>query len=66
MKNYIHEILIGCKIISWISKVKYILIAVQEDKIELILQIQEIIKNKPLFKLGIIKKNILVVVVKYL
>nr|WP_234414140.1 RnfABCDGE type electron transport complex subunit C [Buchnera aphidicola] len=57
MKNYINEILIGCEIVGWISKVKEILIVIQEDKTELILKIQEIIKNKKLFKLCIIKKK---------
>ncbi|WP_295164886.1 electron transport complex subunit RsxC [uncultured Buchnera sp.] len=57
MQNYIDEILIGCEIIAWISKVKDILIVIQEDKTELILKIQKIIENKQLFKLCIIKKK---------
>ncbi|WP_261789604.1 electron transport complex subunit RsxC [Buchnera aphidicola] len=57
MQNYMNEILIGCEIVAWISKVKDILIVVQEDKVELILRIQSIIKDKKLFKLCIIKKK---------
>ncbi|ALD15078.1 electron transporter RnfC [Buchnera aphidicola (Aphis glycines)] len=57
IRNYFNEILIGCEIISWISKVKNILIAVQEDKIELISKIQLSIKNKELFKICILKKK---------
>lgn len=54
MSHYIEEILIGCKIIAWISKVKLVLIAIQEDKIELISKISLLIKKEPLFKLFII------------
>ncbi|WP_367682239.1 electron transport complex subunit RsxC [Buchnera aphidicola] len=57
IKNCIHEILIGCKIVAWISKVKCILIAIQEDKLELILKIQNLIKDISLFKICILKKK---------
>nr|WP_226856602.1 electron transport complex subunit RsxC [Buchnera aphidicola] len=57
INNYLNEILIGCEIISWISKAKNILIVIQEDKIELISKIQLLIKNKKLFKICILKKK---------
>jgi len=55
--NHISEILIGCKIICWITKIKTVLIAIQEDNIQSISKIQHLIKNKSLFKICIIKKK---------
>ncbi|CAL4319227.1 Ion-translocating oxidoreductase complex subunit C [Buchnera aphidicola (Cavariella theobaldi)] len=52
--NYIEEILIGCEIIAWITKVNLILIAVQDDKLTSISIIKSYIKNKSLFKMFII------------
>jgi len=57
INNYIHEILKGCKIISWIANIKIVLIAIQEDKIETISKIYSFIKNEPLFKVCILKKK---------
>ncbi|QIQ42158.1 MAG: electron transport complex subunit RsxC [Buchnera aphidicola (Microlophium carnosum)] len=55
--NHIDEILIGCKIICWITKIKIVLIAIQEDSIQSILKIYNFIKNESLFKIRIIKKK---------
>lgn len=55
MYNYLNEIFIGCKIISWISKVKSIIIVIQEDKIELISKIKLLIQNKKIFKICVFK-----------
>lgn len=57
INNCLEEILIGCEIISWISKVKKILIVIQEDKIKLISKIQLLISKKTLFKICILKKK---------
>lgn len=55
--NYAHEILIGCKIISWISKIEIVLIVLQEDKVELISKMNNLIKDQSLFNICIIKKK---------
>jgi len=52
-----HEILTGCKIISWISKINIVLIAIQEDRIQTISKIYSLIKNNSLFKICILKKK---------
>ncbi|AWH90650.1 electron transport complex subunit RsxC [Buchnera aphidicola (Melanaphis sacchari)] len=57
IKNYLNEIILGCEIISWISKTKNILIAIQQDKVNLIKDIKRKIKNKPFFKIFIMKKK---------
>jgi len=57
INNYTHEILTGCKIISWITKIKLVLIAIQEDSLESISKIQSVIENEPLFKICILKKK---------
>ncbi|QCI22574.1 electron transport complex subunit RsxC [Buchnera aphidicola (Macrosiphum gaurae)] len=57
MYNYIDEILIGCKIICWIIKIKIVLIAIQENNAKLISKIYSSIKNESLFKICIIKKK---------
>lgn len=57
MQNYIHEIIMGCNIVAWISKVKRIIIAIQEDKSELILKIQNIIQDMSFFKISILTKK---------
>lgn len=57
MHNYIDEILIGCKIICWITKIKMVVIAIQEDKIKLISKIYSLITKEPLFKICIIQKK---------
>ena len=57
INNYIPDILKGCEIISWISNIKKVLIAIQEDKTESILKISNCIKNKSLFQIRIIKKK---------
>lgn len=57
LRYHIKEILIGCKIICWISKIKTVLIAIQENQIELISKILCLITNQPLFKIRIIKKK---------
>ncbi|AEO08477.1 member of SoxR-reducing complex [Buchnera aphidicola str. Ak (Acyrthosiphon kondoi)] len=55
--NYINEILIGCKIICWITKIQTVVIAIQEDSIESISKIYGLIKNESLFKICILKKK---------
>ncbi|CAL4326177.1 Ion-translocating oxidoreductase complex subunit C [Buchnera aphidicola (Brachycaudus tragopogonis)] len=55
INNYMHEVLKGCEIISWISNIKIVLIAIQEDKSEAIAKIHNLIKNKSLFKICILK-----------
>ncbi|QCI17525.1 electron transport complex subunit RsxC [Buchnera aphidicola (Acyrthosiphon lactucae)] len=55
--NYIDEILTGCRIICWITKIKLVCIAIQEDKIKSILKIYNSIKDESLFKLCILKKK---------
>lgn len=55
--NYIKEVLIGCEIIAWITKVNRILIAVQDNKLQSIAIIQAFIKNKSLFQLFIISNK---------
>lgn len=57
INNYMHEILEGCKIISYISKINKVLIAVQEDRKQAITKIYTLIKNQSLFKLCILKKK---------
>ncbi|QCI24216.1 electron transport complex subunit RsxC [Buchnera aphidicola (Muscaphis stroyani)] len=55
--NYLNEILVGCKIISWISKIKLVLIVVQENKTEIISKISSLIHNQLLFKLCLISNK---------
>jgi len=57
INNYANDILIGCKIVSWISHIKIVLIAIQEDNIKSISKISNLIKNNSLFKICIIKKK---------
>ncbi|AHG60255.1 Rnfc [Buchnera aphidicola str. G002 (Myzus persicae)] len=57
INNYIDEILKGCEIISWISNIKKVLIAIQEDKIEAISKIYKYIENRLSFKICIIKNK---------
>ncbi len=55
--NHIDEILIGCKIICWITKIKIVFIAIQENNVKLISKIHGLIENESLFKICIIKKK---------
>lgn len=55
--NHIDEILIGCKIICWITKIKIVFIAIQENNVKLISKIHDFIENESLFKICIIKKK---------
>ncbi|MDE5285640.1 MAG: electron transporter RnfC, partial [Buchnera aphidicola] len=57
VNNYIEEIIIGCEIISWITKIKLILIAVTEENIFSLEKIKNIIKNKKIFKICLIKNK---------
>lgn len=57
INNYASDILMGCKIVSSISKIKIILIAIQEDNIESISRMVYLTKNNSLFKICIIKKK---------
>lgn len=55
IKNHMDEILKGCKIVSWISNIRIVLIVIQEDKIETISKIYSLVKKESLFKVCILK-----------
>jgi len=57
INNYIPEILKGCEIICWITKIKIVLIVIQEHNIEEISKIYDSIKYQSLFKVCIIKNK---------
>jgi len=55
--HHIKDILKGCEIISWITKAEIVLIAIQEHHHIIIKKILCAIKNKPSFKICILKNK---------